>query len=162
LKKRFFFNILVCCLGFIILNSFTPYSLAMSKRPKATKKSESEKYVLPEIEIISQPEANRHLLMREQPESASRISISPTEVLPAVGKDANIATKGFRTIDVQKALHNAGFNIGSIDGKTGPKTKKAIKEFQKENNLTIDGIVGKKTWEALKIYIDQDKKNNSD
>ena len=79
-----------------------PYSLAMSKRPEATKKAESEKYVLPEIEIISQPEANRQLLMGNQTKPASRVGVSPTEVLPAVGKDANIAAKGFRTIDVQR------------------------------------------------------------
>ncbi len=162
MKKKIFFNILIFSLSFIILNSFTPYSLAMSKRPKAEKKAESEKYVLPEIEIISQPEANRQLLMGNPNEQTSRVGVSPTEVLPAVGKDANLATKGFRTIDVQRALQKAGFKIGSIDGKAGPKTKKAIQEFQKENNLTVDGIVGKKTWAALKIYLDQAKENNSD
>jgi len=161
LKKKLFFNILIFFFAVIILISFTPYSLAMSKRPKAAKKRESERYVLPEIEIISQPEANRQLLMGDQSEPAARVSVSPTEVLPAVGKDANLAAKGYRIIDVQNALHNAGFDIGDIDGKLGPKTKKAIQEFQKENNLTVDGIVGNKTWAALKIYLDQTKNNNS-
>jgi len=133
----------------------------MSKRPKAAKKTESERYVLPEIEIISQPEANKQLLRGNQTETASRIGVSPTEVLQAVGKDANIVAKGYRIVDIQNALHNAGFDIGSIDGKLGPKTKKAIQDFQKENNLTVDGIVGNKTWTALKIYLNQDKNNNS-
>jgi peptidoglycan hydrolase-like protein with peptidoglycan-binding domain len=131
----------------------------MSKRPKTAKQSESEQYVLPEIEIISQPEANRKLLLGDQKPTKPNVGVSPTEVLPAVGKDAKVAVKGYRISDIQQALHNAGFNIGSIDGKMGPKTKKAIQEFQKENNLTIDGIVGKKTWAALKAYLEQPEKS---
>ena len=37
--------------------------------------------------------------------------------------------------------------------KTGKTTKKAIKEFQKANGLTTDGIVGKQTWLRLKKYL---------
>lgn len=146
----------------IILTSFTPCSLAMSKRPKAKKKTDFEKYVLPEIEIISQPEANKQLLLGDESEPISKVGVSPTEVLPAVGKDANIVAKGYRNVDVQTALHNAGYDIGPIDGKIGAKTKKAIQDFQKENNLTADGVVGKKTWAALKVYINESKTNNED
>jgi len=35
------------------------------------------------------------------------------------------------------------------DGKFGPITKKAVKEFQKANGLSPDGIVGPKTWSAI-------------
>jgi hypothetical protein len=160
LRKKLFFNIIICFFAVIILNSFSPYSLAMSKRPKAAKKPESKNFVLPEIEIISQPEGNRQLLSGNQPEPATKVVVSPTEVLPAVGKDANLAAKGYRTVDVQKALHNAGYEIGAIDGKIGPKTKKAIQNFQKENNLTVDGVVGKKTWALLKLYLDKVKTKN--
>ncbi len=55
--------------------------------------------------------------------------------------------------DIQKALKNAGFYNGSIDGKIGKNTKRAIKEFQKANGLTADGIVGKRTIEKLKKYL---------
>jgi len=34
----------------------------------------------------------------------------------------------------------------------GPKTVIAIKCFQNENMLDVDGIIGEKTWEALKAY----------
>lgn len=37
----------------------------------------------------------------------------------------------------------------NIDGIFGPKTKAAVIEFQKLNNLTPDGIVGTNTWEVL-------------
>ncbi|MCX5693708.1 MAG: peptidoglycan-binding domain-containing protein [Candidatus Omnitrophica bacterium] len=52
-------------------------------------------------------------------------------------------------IEIQTALKNAGFYTGNVDGKIGPKSKKAIEEFQKANGLKVDGKVGPKTWEAL-------------
>lgn len=55
-------------------------------------------------------------------------------------------------IEIQTALKNAGFYTGSIDGKVGPKSKKAIESFQKANGLKIDGKVGPKTWEAMSKY----------
>ena len=35
------------------------------------------------------------------------------------------------------------------DGIFGPLTEEAVKEFQKEHRLAVDGIVGEKTWAAL-------------
>jgi len=51
--------------------------------------------------------------------------------------------------EIQTALKNAGFYTGSVDGKIGPKTKKAVEEFQKANGLKADGKVGPKTWALL-------------
>ncbi len=51
---------------------------------------------------------------------------------------------------IQNALKNLGLYTGAIDGKIGPKTKEAIREFQKKNNLTADGKVGPKTWVLLR------------
>jgi len=39
------------------------------------------------------------------------------------------------------------------DGFFGSNTDKAVKEFQAKNKLTVDGIVGKKTAELLKVKI---------
>jgi len=54
---------------------------------------------------------------------------------------------------IQQALKNAGFYKGKIDGKIGPKTRLAIKAFQKNNGLKVDGVVGSKTWHKLKRYL---------
>jgi len=56
---------------------------------------------------------------------------------------------------IQQALKNAGLYAGEIDGKIGPKSKKAIKDFQEQNGLTADGKVGPKTWEKLGVYLHQ-------
>jgi peptidoglycan hydrolase-like protein with peptidoglycan-binding domain len=55
-------------------------------------------------------------------------------------------------VEIQTALKNAGFYTGNLDGKIGPKSKKAIEDFQKANGLKVDGKVGPKTWEALNKY----------
>ena len=56
---------------------------------------------------------------------------------------------------VQLALKNAGYYQGTVDGKVGAKTKKAISAFQKDNNLKADGVVGRQTWAALKTHLDK-------
>ncbi len=54
---------------------------------------------------------------------------------------------------IQTALKNAGLYDGSIDGVMGKKTKKAIEDFQSQNNLVVDGKVGRQTWDKLKTYL---------
>jgi peptidoglycan hydrolase-like protein with peptidoglycan-binding domain len=56
-------------------------------------------------------------------------------------------------IEIQTALKHAGFYTGSIDGKIGPKSKKAIEDFQSAKGLKVDGKIGLKTWEALGKYL---------
>ena len=49
----------------------------------------------------------------------------------------------------QRLLTDYGYEPGPVDGSFGPKTKKAVKQFQKDFGLTVDGIVGPKTWAML-------------
>ncbi|HOY10063.1 MAG TPA: peptidoglycan-binding domain-containing protein [Candidatus Omnitrophota bacterium] len=56
---------------------------------------------------------------------------------------------------VQIALQNAGYYKGKIDGKVGEMTKSAISSFQKDHGLKIDGLLGQKTWNELKKYLDR-------
>lgn len=57
--------------------------------------------------------------------------------------------RGSDVESVQKRLNELGFSCGSADGIFGTKTDNAVKKFQESKNLTVDGIVGKKTCEAL-------------
>lgn len=59
---------------------------------------------------------------------------------------------------IQTALRNAGYNPGKIDGRIGGQTREAIKSFQRANNITVDGKVGKKTWELLRVYLEKQVK----
>ncbi|MBU4311513.1 MAG: peptidoglycan-binding protein [Candidatus Omnitrophica bacterium] len=58
-----------------------------------------------------------------------------------------------RIKQAQIALKKAGFYQGEIDSKIGPKTKKAIIDFQRSKKLKPDGVVGLKTWEELIKYL---------
>lgn len=55
--------------------------------------------------------------------------------------------------DIQRALKNAGYYAGSVDGKIGPVTKAAIREFQDDMGLKVDGIAGRNTKEKLFKYL---------
>ncbi len=60
---------------------------------------------------------------------------------------------------IQQMLKELGYYTGSIDSKFGNKSEKATKDFQKSyGGLTVDGIVGEKTLNALKNAI---KKKNT-
>ena len=59
---------------------------------------------------------------------------------------------------IQSALKNAGYYQGAVDGKLGKKTRRAVRAFQRANNLPVDGKVGKNTWDVLKEYLDKKAK----
>ncbi len=63
-----------------------------------------------------------------------------------------LRASGVTPMELQKALLRAGFDPGPVDGRLGKKTRSAIKSFQKKNHLTADGVVGEKTWAALRSY----------
>ena len=55
--------------------------------------------------------------------------------------------------EVQKRLKKWGYYTGSVDGINGPKTKAAVKAFQKRYGLVQDGIVGPLTAAKMGIAL---------
>lgn len=49
---------------------------------------------------------------------------------------------------VQQELDRLGFRV-SADGRYGAKTADAVRDWQKKNGLTADGIFGKDSWEKM-------------
>ena len=56
--------------------------------------------------------------------------------------------KGQLVKRLQRELNEAGYSL-SVDGDFGSKTEQAVKSFQSQAGLEVDGIVGPKTWKAL-------------
>ena len=69
---------------------------------------------------------------------------------------SRILYRGLRGEDVkelQSKLESLGYDVGPIDGIFGPLTENAVKQFQKDNGLVIDGIVGQETYAALERLV---------
>ena len=88
---------------------------------------------------------------QSKPVGAIRTSSSSSSSSAAV-QDGEIIRVPVSAEQVQGALKAAGYYSGAVDGKIGSGTKQAIVQFQKDNSLTADGLIGKQTWEALKAY----------
>ncbi len=58
-------------------------------------------------------------------------------------------SSGPDVLDLQRALQNAGFNPGALDGSFGAGTEAAVLAFQRSEGLAADGIVGPDTARAL-------------
>src|SRR5690554_4035011 len=54
---------------------------------------------------------------------------------------------------IQSLLIKLGYSHGQIDGVYGPQTQRAVINFQRNNGLITDGIVGDKTWEVFLKFL---------
>lgn len=59
------------------------------------------------------------------------------------------------TRDLQEKLTLLGYDPGAIDGAMGPKTRAAIKNFQRDSGLSADGVVGSRTRVAMEAALEQ-------
>lgn len=58
--------------------------------------------------------------------------------------------KGKDVLTLQKKLYVIGYEITELDGEFGDETKKAVEAFQRDQKLTVTGVVTNSTWRALK------------
>ncbi|NET41498.1 peptidoglycan-binding protein [Okeania sp. SIO2B3] len=72
-------------------------------------------------------------------------SVSSSLSLPVLRNGSN----GYNVTLIQRLLNNAGYGSLVEDGIFGVRTDSTVKQFQKDRNLIVDGIVGSQTWEAL-------------
>ena len=64
---------------------------------------------------------------------------------------SKVGSTGEEVKKIQTKLKNWGYYSGSVDGVYGWQTESAVKSFQKKNGLTVDGIAGTKTLNAMGI-----------
>ena len=93
--------------------------------------------------------------LRSSDDWPSEPSVQPAAVDPAASTVRPAPSVKPSKREIQQALKNAGFYQGALDGKLGPMTREAIRQFQQVNGLKVDGVVGRQTWEKLSAYLDQ-------
>ena len=79
----------------------------------------------------------------QQTSSDDASSDDAVEFLPICPWDG-----GDRVLEAQELLTAHGFPL-KLDGDFGWKTEAAVRAFQREQRLRIDGVVGQETWDAL-------------
>lgn len=78
--------------------------------------------------------------------AAGKPDTKPTE---GVVFNLRRGSKGADVTKLQQALNALGYDCGAADGIFGLKTEMAVRAFQQAKGLTVDGIAGKATQEAL-------------
>lgn len=66
---------------------------------------------------------------------------------------SKLGSRGNEVKAIQEKLKERGLYTGNIDGIYGAKTEAAVRNFQKQAGLTVDGIVGPATLKKLGISI---------
>ena len=123
-------------------------------KSKVEKTAETPQETMPEVmpaimqEAVTTPEPAQTVATETIPPTAAPQVSQITQAIKPMALEREA-----RNRDIQKALKAAGFYVGAIDGKIGPRTKRAVEEFQKAKGLKVDGKVGPKTWAELEKYL---------
>ncbi|WP_072621436.1 peptidoglycan-binding protein [Spirulina major] len=87
--------------------------------------------------------------------SMGLIAGAMTVTSPALAQVLRPGDAGNSVAEVQTLLRNKGFQIsyganGGGRGKFGPQTTDAVRKFQQQSGLAVDGVVGPNTWAKLR------------
>lgn len=56
---------------------------------------------------------------------------------------------GAKVVDLQRKLAAVGFDVGTVDGEYGARTRAAVAAFQRLERLAVDGVAGPQTLRVL-------------
>jgi lysozyme len=97
--------------------------------------------------------ADAFLLWNKPPELVGRRRAERAQFLRPDDTTTPSLTHGLSQVtdvkSLQSVLKKIGFYGGEVDGDFGPKTEKAVRDFQAKRGLVVDGVVGEKTYAAL-------------
>ena len=75
---------------------------------------------------------------------------------------SKIGSRGQEVTNIQTRLKNWGYYNWSVDGIYGWRTANAVKEFQRKNGLTADGIAGPATLAKIGLPTGQSTSSSND
>jgi peptidoglycan hydrolase-like protein with peptidoglycan-binding domain len=143
--------------GALIVNAPHAWSQAgqpgTGAAPSAGQKSESAGQKSGSESQVQKP-TDPPVSSSQQPGTSSKSEISRGE---GMGKQAGTESRGAgkwskdKVKAVQEALKTKGFDPGEADGVLGPKTGRALRDFQKSQNIQVTGRIDDKTASALGV-----------
>ena len=79
------------------------------------------------------------------------ICITIVNAMPSAEALSRYGSTGAEVNEIQTRLKRWGYYGGAVDGVYGYSTTTAVKTFQQKNGLTVDGIAGTRTLQAMGI-----------
>jgi len=67
------------------------------------------------------------------------------------GGGSSMAASSGNTREIQQALSQRGYDVGQVDGVYGPQTRRAISQFQRDNNMNVTGRPNSQLASALNV-----------
>lgn len=96
--------------------------------------------------VTRKKRALKYIVGGYRPQYATEAILKSVTATCYIVKDGDTGTH----VKALQALLNAnGWAKLTVDGECGSKTVAAIKQFQSNNKLQVDGVAGKNTWNAL-------------
>ncbi|MFD4988167.1 helix-turn-helix domain-containing protein [Streptomyces sp. NPDC058374] len=62
----------------------------------------------------------------------------------------DVNSSGWHVVEAQCLLHHHGFAPGTVDGLYGQGSAEAVRRFQADRRIPVDGVVGPDTWGELR------------
>lgn len=97
------------------------------------------------VDGIVGPQTWARLLAPHPTQGTAAVTTASTSCL---ARDWSEGSSGPCVTYIQSLLNQAGAHLAT-DGQFGPQTASAVRQFQQDHGLTVDGIVGPQTWGAL-------------
>ena len=89
----------------------------------------------------------------QTPRPSSQVPTAPTPICSPNPPALQSGSTGAKVAELQRALTQVGYGSllgkSGVDGKFGPSTQNAVKKFQQDNRIPVDGKLGPITWGTL-------------
>ena len=93
--------------------------------------------------------ASQALIFEGEPINTQGVKTNVKTLPPIPGFTMRLGDKGEAVGSLQQKLKNLSFYKGLIDSSYGSSTQTAVRDFQRANSLTVDGIAGAETQARL-------------
>jgi peptidoglycan hydrolase-like protein with peptidoglycan-binding domain len=83
------------------------------------------------------------------PQTQNQVNTGTPQNYAATGQLSPDQLSTTQVREIQQALDKKGFKAGRVDGKWGPESEAALKDFQKSQNMPANGQLDQMTMTAL-------------